>query len=97
MLQRYAVRTLNKNGIFLMIRDLVINDVQVRIWQSVVPAPVVDHPIRAQRHHPHRQAEFDIIAALMPQPWSWDDIAKDPTMKTEAIDYFAPMIQNSLK
>ncbi len=64
-----------------MIRDLVINDVQVRIWQSVVPAPVVDHPIRAQRHHPHRQAEFDIIAALMPQPWSWDDIAKDPLGK----------------
>ena len=27
----------------------------------------------------------------------WDDIAKDPTMKTEAIDFFAPMIQNSLK
>jgi len=27
----------------------------------------------------------------------WDDIAKDPTMKTEAIDFFASAIQNSLK
>jgi hypothetical protein len=27
----------------------------------------------------------------------WDDIAKDPTMKTEDIEFFAPMIQNSLK
>jgi predicted HD phosphohydrolase len=27
----------------------------------------------------------------------WDDIAKDPTMKTESIDFFASMIQNSLK
>jgi len=27
----------------------------------------------------------------------WDDIAKDPAMKTEAIDFFAPAIQNSLK
>ena len=27
----------------------------------------------------------------------WDDIAKDPTMKTEAIEYFASTIENSLK
>jgi predicted HD phosphohydrolase len=27
----------------------------------------------------------------------WDDVAKDPTMKTEAIDFFASAIQNSLK
>lgn len=27
----------------------------------------------------------------------WDDMAKDPTMKTEAIDFFALAIQNSLK
>ncbi len=60
-----------------MIRELVINDVQVRIWHSAAPAPVVDHPIRSQRLHPHRQAEFDMIAALMPHPWSWDDITKD--------------------
>jgi len=27
----------------------------------------------------------------------WDDVAKDPAMKTEAIEFFASMIQNSLK
>lgn len=27
----------------------------------------------------------------------WDDIAKDPEVKTEAVDFFASMIQNSLK
>jgi phosphopantetheinyl transferase len=64
-----------------MIRELVINDVQVWIWLSAGPAPVVDHPIRTQRLHPHRQAEFDMVAALMPHPWSWDDITKDPLGK----------------
>jgi len=27
----------------------------------------------------------------------WDDIAKDPAIKTEAVEFFASMIQNSLK
>ena len=61
-----------------MIRELVVDDVQVRIWHKALPAPVMDHPIRNQRLHPHRQAEFDVIAALIPHPWSWDDIVKDP-------------------
>lgn len=60
-----------------MIRDLMINNVSVNIWQNASPAPIMDHPLRLQRHHPHRQAEFDVIAALIPEPWSWDDIVKD--------------------
>lgn len=64
-----------------MVKELIISDVQVRFWPSAQPAPMIDHPARDLRLHPHRQAEFDLIAALIPLPWSWDDIVKDPMGK----------------
>ena len=90
MLQRYGVQTLNKNGIFLMVKELIVNDVHIRLWSSDQPAPIIDHPVRDQRLHPHRQAEFDVTAALIPLPWSWDDIVKDPMGKP----HLASGIQN---
>ena len=73
-----------------MIKELVVNEVEVRIWQNQLPAPALHHPIRAQRLHPHRQAEFDVIAALIPHPWSWDDIVKDPLGKPHLKNGYPP-------
>ena len=64
-----------------MISELVINEVNVRIWEgSSAPAPS-SHPLRSHRIHPHRQIEFDMIDTLIPPPWSWDDIEKEPLGK----------------
>lgn len=60
-----------------MVRELTIQQINVRLWDSLDPAPIFAHPHRLLRTHPHRQAEFDMIAALIPIPWSWDDIVKD--------------------
>lgn len=81
MIQRYGVKTLNKNGIFLMIRELLVEEVHVRLWVGASAAPISCHPERDLRQHPHRKEEFDLVAALLPSPWTWDDIAKDPSGK----------------
>lgn len=64
-----------------MVRELLVADVQVRLWIGALAAPLSTHPSRELRQHPHRKAEFDLVAALIPQPWTWDDITKDPLGK----------------
>jgi hypothetical protein len=81
LIQRYGVTRLNKKGIFLMIKELILADVNVRLWVGPLAAPISTHQSRELRQHPHRKEEFDLVAALIPHPWTWDDIAKDPLGK----------------
>ena len=60
-----------------MIKELLVANVHIRLWTIPSEAPIADHPLRALRKHPHRQSEFDLVAALLPQPWTWDSITKD--------------------
>jgi len=60
-----------------MIKEIVIDNVYVHLWEGPTTPPITDHWERSQRRHPHRQAEFDLICALIPDPWTWDDIVKD--------------------
>ena len=69
-----------------MFKYLTVGDVHIRIWEKNFAAPVFAHPKRTLRQHPHRQSEFDAIAALIPEPWSWDDIEKENLGKPYLID-----------
>ncbi|MEN9334221.1 MAG: hypothetical protein RLY35_1401 [Bacteroidota bacterium] len=62
---------------FEMVRQLQIGNVFIHLWDTPLAAPIFHHPLRSMRSHPHRQAEFDAVSALIPEHWSWDDIEKD--------------------
>lgn len=70
-----------------MIKELMVADVHVRLWIGPQAAPISTHQSRALRQHPHRKEEFDLVAALLPHPWTWDDIAKDPLGKPRLTDH----------
>ncbi len=69
-----------------MFRYLKIAGVHIRIWEKFNTAPISEHPKRLARQHPHRQFEFDAIAAIIPEPWSWSDIGKENLGKPYLID-----------